>query len=293
MMQQTINQFIEYLMTQKGRSQNTCESYRHDLESCAALFMANGINRWQDVDQYAVINVIAKMKKEQRASTTINRTISSLRQLFRYLLRTHQVQNNPMDYIDHETVDLRKKPVTLSQEEIEQLLAVPDVKTVSGLRDRALLELMYGTGMLVSELINLKRSQVHFDLHILQLQESPRHQRVVPLGREAEKWLKDYLNDTADTSSDYVFLNTRGYQMTRQGVWKNFKAIVKESGLKKNVTLQTLRHTFIADLLSNGASWQAVQMLLGRETGRESYESYIHFDTQKLVVIYRRCHPRA
>ena len=292
-MQETIDHFIDYLMTRKGRSQNTRESYRHDLERCAAFFTASGINTWQEVDQYAVINVIAEMKREDRASTTINRTISSLRQLYRYLLRRHEVQVNPMDYIDLEEVATRKAPVTLSQQEIEQLFAIPDTTTVNGLRDRTLLELMYGTGMLVSELINLKRSQVHFDLQILQLQDNPRHQRIVPLGKIAKEWLARYLRATAGDSSDYVFLNVRGGQMTRQGVWKNFKEIVRKSGLSKKITLQTLRHTFTADLLKNGASWQAVQTLLGRETGRESFESYIRFNTQELVTIYRRCHPRA
>lgn len=292
-MQETIDHFINYLMTQKGRSRNTGESYRHDLEQCAAFFAANGINTWQEVDQYAVINVIAEMKHEDRASTTINRTISSLRQLYRYLLRRHEVQVNPMDYIDLEEVAVRKTPVTLSQQEIEQLFAIPDTTTVIGLRDRTLLELMYGTGMLVSELITLKRSQIHFDLQILQLQDNPRHQRIVPLGKMAKEWLAKYLKATSDNSSDYVFLNARGGQMTRQGVWKNFKEIVRKSGLSKEITLQTLRHTFTADLLKNGASWQAVQALLGRETGRESFESYIRFNTQELVAIYHRCHPRA
>ncbi|MFC2672132.1 site-specific integrase, partial [Limosilactobacillus vaginalis] len=201
-MQETIDHFIDYLMTQKGRSQNTGESYRHDLERCAAFFTASGINTWQEVDQYAVINVIAEMKREDRASTTINRTISSLRQLYRYLLRRHEVQVNPMDYIDLEEVATRKAPVTLSQQEIEQLFAIPDTTTVNGLRDRTLLELMYGTGMLVSELINLKRLQVHFDLQILQLQDNPRHQRIVPLGKIAKEWLARYLRATAGDSSD-------------------------------------------------------------------------------------------
>lgn len=292
-MQETIDRFIEYLTVQKGRSQNTGESYRHDLERCAAFFEASGINTWQEVDHYAVINVIAKLKRENRASTTINRTISSLRQLFRYLLRRHEVQVNPMDYVDLEQVAVKRTPVTLSQQEIERLFAVPDPATVIGLRDRTLLELMYGTGMLVSELINLKRPQVHLDLQILQLQDNPRHQRIVPLGKIAIEWLARYLKATAGASSDYVFLNSRGRQMTRQGVWKNFKEIVKESGLPKQITLQTLRHTFTADLLKNGASWQAVQTLLGRETGRADFESYLHYDTQELIAIYHRCHPRA
>lgn len=292
-MLETIDQFIDYLATQRGRSQNTCESYRRDLENSARFFAKNGINRWQDVDQYAVINLIAKMKEAYRATTTINRTISSLRQLYRYLLRSHQVETNPMDYVDLEKAAPQKEPITLSQEEINKLMAVPDTATLGGLRDRALLELMYGTGMLVSELINLKRSQVHFDLQILQLQDNPQHQRIVPLGQYAGKWLKSYLTATGDAKYDYVFLNSRGNQMTRQGVWKNFKQIVKQSGIKKNVTLQTLRHTFTADMLNNGANWQAVQALLGREDGKNSYGSYIHFNTQDLVATYNKFHPRA
>ena len=292
-MLETIDQFIDYLATQRGRSQNTCESYRRDLENSARFFAQNGINRWQDVDQYAVINLIAKMKEAHRATTTINRTISSLRQLYRYLLRSHQVETNPMDYVDLEKAAPQKEPITLSQEEIDKLMAVPDTATLAGLRDRALLELMYGTGMLVSELINLKRSQVHFDLQILQLQDNPQHQRIVPLGQYASKWLQKYLSATSSADSNYVFLNSRGNQMTRQGVWKNFKQIVEQSGIKKNVTLQTLRHTFTADMLNNGANWQAVQVLLGREDGKNSYGSYIHFNTQDLVATYNKFHPRA
>lgn len=292
-MLETIDQFIDYLATQRGRSHNTCESYRRDLENSARFFAKNGINRWQDVDQYAVINLIAKMKEAHRATTTINRTISSLRQLYRYLLRSHQVETNPMDYVDLEKAAPQKEPITLSQEEIDKLMAVPDTATLAGLRDRALLELMYGTGMLVSELINLKRSQVHFDLQILQLQDNPQHQRIVPLGQYASKWLQKYLSATSSADSNYVFLNSRGNQMTRQGVWKNFKQIVEQSGIKKNVTLQTLRHTFTADMLNNGANWQAVQVLLGREDGKNSYGSYIHFNTQDLVATYNKFHPRA
>lgn len=292
-MQETIDSFIQYLLTQKGRSQNTGQSYRHDLENCATFFCDQGIKSWNAVDQYAVINLIAQLKEQGRAVTTINRTISSLRQLFLYLLRTHQVQTNPMDYIDHEQSRPKDTPIVLTAEELSRLFAVPDTSKLTGLRDRALLELMYGTGMLVSELISLRRSQVHLDLHILQVQENPRHQRIVPLGKEAEKWLTGYLEATANIKSEYVFLNSHGQTLTRQGIWKNFKALVSESGIKKRITLQTLRHTFTADLLKNGASWQLVQELLGRETGRATYESYLHFETQDLIRMYHQYHPRA
>lgn len=291
-MQETIDQFIEFL-AQKQRSANTRESYRHDLESCAEYFRASGIMSWQAVDQYAVLNLLAKMKEEQRATTTINRTISSLRQLYRFLLRRHQVQVNPMDYIDREQVATPKDPVVLTTVEIERLLAVPDTSTLTGLRDRALIELMYGTGMLVSELINLKRSQVHFDLQILQLQDSPQHQRIVPLGRAASQWLAKYLDATAGQAGVYVFLNAHGHQMTRQGIWKSLKAIVAQAKIEKNVTPQTLRHTFTAVLLNNGASWQVVQALLGRETGKNSFGPYVQFSTQQLVEMYHQYHPRA
>lgn len=292
-MQTKIEQFIDYLANQRGRSANTCDNYRHDLEKAAQFFSENGIDDWTKVDQYAAINFIAQLKSEQKAKTTINRQISSLKQFFRYLLRTQQLSTNPMDFVDREKISTVSSPVVLSTDEIEQLFSVPDIDTTNGIRDRALLELMYGTGMQVSELINLKRDQVYLDLCILKLQSETDNQRIVPLGQYAVEWLEKYLTATKDVDSPFVFLNRQGAPLSRQGIWKNFKSWVAKAGLDSSITPQALRQTYIADMINHGADWQAIQALLGQKSQQVAANPYIHYQTKDLIKIFNQFHPRA
>lgn len=291
-MQTKIDQFIDYLANQRGRSMNTCDNYRHDLEKAAQFFVKNGIENWANVDQYAAINFIAQLKTEQKAKTTINRQISSLKQFFRYLLRTQQLSTNPMDFIDREKVATTSSPVVLTADEIKRLFHVPNVATTNGVRDRALLELMYGTGMQVSELINLKRDQVYLDLRILKLQSEADNQRIVPLGQFAVEWLGKYLAQTKNMASPFVFLNRQGEPLSRQGIWKNFKSWVTKAELDPSITPQALRQTYIADMIDHGSDWQAIQALLGQKSQRAANQ-YIHYQTKDLIKIFNQFHPRA
>ncbi|OTA72157.1 integrase [Limosilactobacillus reuteri] len=290
--------FLAFLKDERQLSDNTLMSYQRDLEQTVTYLEDRGIVDWQQVDHYLLIDLLNSLRQQGKANSTINRVISSLRQFYKYMIRHHNLTINPMEMIDHQyTFKQPPTPVILTEKEIEQLLAVPDVSTPIGLRDRALLEIMDATGMRVSEVIALDLTALHLDVRLLQLTGKNERERMIPLSQPAVKWLTDYLDRgrprlLRDEHETRVFLNAHGYPLTRQGIWKKMKEWVSEAKIKKEVTPQTMRYSFAAHLIENGADVQLIQGILGYNA-MKALQPYLQVSPQQLSANYMKYHPRA
>ncbi|PWT32056.1 integrase [Limosilactobacillus reuteri] len=290
--------FLAFLKDERQLSDNTLMSYQRDLEQTVTYLEDRGIVDWQQVDHYLLIDLLNSLRQQGKANSTINRVISSLRQFYKYMIRHHNLTINPMEMIDHQyTFNQPPAPVILTEKEIEQLLAVPDVSTPIGLRDRALLEIMNATGMRVSEVIALDLTALHLDVKLLQLTGKNERERMIPLSQPAVKWLTDYLDRgrprlLRDEHETRVFLNAHGYPLTRQGIWKKMKEWVSEAKIKKEVTPQTMRYSFAVHLIENGADVQLIQEILGYNA-MKALQPYLQVSPQQLSANYMKYHPRA
>ena len=290
--------FLAFLKDERQLSDNTLMSYQRDLEQTVTYLEDRGIVDWQQVDHYLLIDLLNSLRQQGKANSTINRVISSLRQFYKYMVRHHNLTINPMEMIDHQyTFKQPPTPVILTEKEIEQLLAVPDVSTPIGLRDRALLEIMDATGMRVSEVIALDLTALHLDVRLLQLTGKNERERMIPLSQPAVKWLTDYLDRgrprlLRDEHETRVFLNAHGYPLTRQGIWKKMKEWVSEAKIKKEVTPQTMRYSFAVHLIENGADVQLIQGILGYNA-MKALQPYLQVSPQQLSANYMKYHPRA
>lgn len=290
--------FLAFLKDERQLSDNTLMSYQRDLEQTVTYLEDRGITDWQQVDHYLLIDLLNSLRQQGKANSTINRVISSLRQFYKYMIRHHNLTINPMEMIDHQyTFNQPPAPVILTEKEIEQLLAVPDVSTPIGLRDRALLEIMDATGMRVSEVIALDLTALHLDVKLLQLTGKNERERMIPLSQPAVKWLTDYLDRgrprlLRDEHETRVFLNAHGYPLTRQGIWKKMKEWVSEAKITKEVTPQTMRYSFAVHLIENGADVQLIQEILGYNA-MKALQPYLQVSPQQLSANYMKYHPRA
>lgn len=290
--------FLAFLKDERQLSDNTLMSYQRDLEQTVTYLEDRGITDWQQVDHYLLIDLLNGLRQQGKANSTINRVISSLRQFYKYMIRHHNLTINPMEMIDHQyTFNQPPAPVILTEKEIEQLLAVPDISTPIGLRDRALLEIMDATGMRVSEVIALDLTALHLDVKLLQLRGKNERERMIPLSQPAVKWLTDYLDRgrprlLRDEHETRVFLNAHGYPLTRQGIWKKMKEWVSEAKINKEVTPQTMRYSFAVHLIENGADVQLIQEILGYNA-MKALQPYLQVSPQQLSANYMKYHPRA
>ncbi|MRG68359.1 tyrosine-type recombinase/integrase [Limosilactobacillus reuteri] len=290
--------FLAFLKDERQLSDNTLMSYQRDLEQTVTYLEDRGITDWQQVDHYLLIDLLNGLRQQGKANSTINRVISSLRQFYKYMIRHHNLTINPMEMIDHQyTFNQPPAPVILTEKEIEQLLAVPDISTPIGLRDRALLEIMDATGMRVSEVIALDLTALHLDVKLLQLRGKNERERMIPLSQPAVKWLTDYLDRgrprlLRDEHETRVFLNAHGYPLTRQGIWKKMKEWVNEAKINKEVTPQTMRYSFAVHLIENGADVQLIQEILGYNA-MKALQPYLQVSPQQLSANYMKYHPRA
>lgn len=290
--------FLAFLKDDRQLSDNTLMSYQRDLEQTVTYLQGRGITDWQQVDHYLLIDLLNNLRQQGKANSTVNRVISSLRQFYKYMIRHHHLTVNPMEMIDHQyTFNQAPTPVILTEKEIEQLLAVPDISTSIGLRDRALLEIMDATGMKVSEVIALDLTALHLDLKLLQLTGKHGHERMIPLSQPAVKWLTDYIEYgrsrlLRDDHETRVFLNAHGDPLTRQGIWKKMKEWVSEAKIQKEVTPQTMRYSFAVHLIENGADIQLIQEILG-DNAMKALQPYLQVSPQQLSAKYMKYHPRA
>ena len=288
--------YLHYLKVERGLSENTINSYGIDLKLFLEYLRENEIPSFKQVNKEVIVNYMQSEKNNNKANSSILRSVSSLRKFFQYLAQEKIIEKDPMLLIDTP----KKKqhlPQVLTKEEVEKLLRSPNTGQVLGLRDRVMLELMYATGLRISEIINLKLEDLHLTMGTLQTLGKGHKERIVPVGDEAIKWVNRYLEEARpkllkQKRSNYLFLNLHGNNLTRQGVWKNLKAEVRKAGIQKNITPHTLRHSFATHILENGADLRIVQELLGH-ADISTTQIYTHLSNKQLADIYNRAHPRA
>ncbi|MDE1524758.1 site-specific tyrosine recombinase XerD [Ligilactobacillus salivarius] len=288
--------YLHYLKVERGLSENTINSYGIDLKLFLEYLRENEIPSFKQVNKEVIVNYMQSEKNNNKANSSILRSVSSLRKFFQYLAQEKIIEKDPMLLIDTP----KKKqhlPQVLTKEEVEKLLRSPNTGQVLGLRDRAMLELIYATGLRISEIINLKLEDLHLTMGTLQTLGKGHKERIVPVGDEAIKWVNRYLEEARpkllkQKRSNYLFLNFHGNNLTRQGVWKNLKAEVRKAGIQKNITPHTLRHSFATHILENGADLRIVQELLGH-ADISTTQIYTHLSNKQLADIYNRAHPRA
>ena len=288
--------YLHSLKVERGLTDNTIISYRQELTNFFNYLKQQKITDIQSISRITILNYLNHLKEIGRARSSSIHTISCLRKFFKYLLVIDKISVNPMDNIDPPKSS-HHLPAVLTKQEVDNLLMVPDTTKPLGMRDRAMLEVMYATGLRVSELISLNLNELHLDMGLIETIGKGQKKRIIPIGDVAVDWLEKYINGPrkkllGNQSYNEIFLNQHGRPLTRQGVWKNLKAQVKQAGINKNITPHTLRHSFATHLLENGADLRIVQELLGH-ADISTTQIYTHITQQRLVNVYDKFHPRA
>lgn len=289
--------FLRFCGLERGLSKNTVNSYQLDLNQFVEYLDKEKISDWPE-DPLVIDSYLAKQRDEGKKTSTISRGITTLRRFYRYLLRQHILVVDPLIQIDTPKQE-KRLPLALSQKEVSELLAQPNLNTATGLRDRAILELLYATGMRVSELINLKETDLHTDLKIIRVLGKGSKERLVPVTDFALNWVDKYLKEVRDpallkkgVACDFLFLNNRAGQLTRQAVWQSIKKYSKLARIDKDITPHTLRHTFATHLLENGADLRVVQEILGH-SDISTTQIYTNLSQKHIFDVYLKTHPRA
>jgi len=291
-----LDEFCDNLWLEDGLSRNTLESYRRDLNKFAAWLEAQRGATLPQATHADVQGYLADLFMVQKAkASSTGRNVSSLKRLFRYLLRQGKIERDPTLQIDTPKLP-RTLPKTLTEQDVERLLAAPDTQTPLGLRDRTMFEVLYATGLRVSELVTLRIAQVSMDMGVVRVMGKGNKERLVPLGEEALDWLRSYLTDgrgvlLSGKISDDLFVTARGGGMTRQMFWYLIKKHAKQGGLNKPLSPHTLRHAFATHLLNHGADLRVVQMLLGH-ADISTTQIYTHVARERLKQLHAKHHPR-
>ena len=290
-----IERFLDALWMERGLSDNTLAAYRSDLTQ---------VNKWlakkKNLDLLAVkrdelLDYLAVRSDEQRSPRSTARLLSSLRRFFIWSRREGLIEEDPTRLLSAPKLG-RPLPDTLSEHDVEQLLAAPDTNTVIGIRDRAMLELLYATGLRVSELVSLTEPQINIRQGVLRVTGKGQKERLVPMGEEAIEWLGRYLAEARSelshgAMSDVLFLTRRKQGMTRQAFWYLIKRYANQIGIKTKLSPHTLRHAFATHLLNHGADLRAVQMLLGH-SNISTTQIYTHVARARLQALHAQHHPR-
>lgn len=295
MLPDVMEDYLNYVQVERGLSKNTLTAYRQDL-TAFVRFLNQQQKTWHDVDHLLILSFLNQMRQEQRANTSVARMVTSLRKCFAYLKREGQVDHDPMLNIKPPK-KAEHLPAVLSVAEVDRLLETPDVSTPLGLRTRAMLEVMYATGLRVSELVHLKMEDLHLDLGLIQTLGKGDKERIIPIGEVAVDWVDRYLAKARpalvkDQRTATLFVNDHGRSLSRQGVWQLIKKLVQQADIQKDVSPHTLRHSFATHILENGADLRIVQELLGH-ADISTTQIYTHISKKRLSQVYDQYHPRA
>ncbi|MCX7884411.1 MAG: site-specific tyrosine recombinase XerD [Caloramator sp.] len=292
-MDKVINDFLEELTHDKRLSKNTIDSYSRDIRQFLTYLSENNID-FKNVKKTNIIAYIIYLQKECRAVSSISRSLASIRAFYRVLIRNHIITYDPT--LDLESPKIEKKmPQILSISEVERLLSIPDVTEPKGARDKAMLEVLYATGIRVTELVNLEVFDVNLEVGYIKCNGNK--ERIIPIGKIAIDSLKNYLNNhrsyfVKNKEEKSLFLNFHGEKMTRQGFWKIIKYYAALADIDKEITPHTLRHSFAAHLIENGADLKSVQQMLGH-SDISTTQIYAEMIKNRIGDVYKKTHPRA
>ena len=294
-MNEQIDRFIRYIGVERGLSRHTIQAYSSDLARFSSFLIEAGIDDLSAVEERHIASFI----QDGCPHTSIRsraRFMSAIRSFFTFLVREGEVTKHPMELL--ETPKFTKKlPEYLTGREVQELLSAPSETTPWGIRDRTMLEVLYASGLRVSELLGLTRDRINLDAGFLLVVGKGNKERVVPLGAEAISWLERYLNEARPPldkgkGANLIFLNRRGTVLSRQYFWRMVKAYALKKDIKKDISPHTLRHSFATHLLSGGADLRSVQMMLGH-ADIATTEIYTHVDRTRLKEVHKKYHPRS
>lgn len=290
-----IEEFASYLVETRGSSENTTASYKRDLCSFVRFLEESGIDDIKMVNRTNVMAYIYDLQRQDKAPATISRNAASIRAYFVYLNKMKIVEGNPAEGLETPKVE-KKMPSVLTLDEVEKLLDQPDISEIKGIRDKAMLEVLYATGMRVTELISLNVSDINIEMEYLSCRSADRI-RIIPLGSKALEAVDLYMQKARmsmlrDEEEKALFVNCFGYPMTRQGFWKIIKGYAKKAGIKTEITPHMLRHSFAVHLIENGADIQSVQEMMGH-SDISTTQMYARFNKSRLKEVYNKTHPRA
>ena len=292
-MKEIVNDYKQALLKSQ-KSENTVYAYVTDVNLYVKYLNSKNMNI-NSTDNISVTGYIQYLLSEGKSERSINRIIISLRSFYNYLIDQSVVNEIPKIYYKN-TSTTKKLPEILTVDEVDRIIRIVDKDCNKGIRDTALLELMYATGMKVSEIIGVKVEHINLELSFVKCYDNKNYERLIPIGRSATKAINEYLEIRdliASAGVDNLFVNLNGNQLTRQGVWRIVKEYSNKAGIKKDVNLNTFRHSFAVHLLENGANVRAVQKLLGNQvlTYMDTYYEIINND--KINIVYKNSHPRA
>ena len=289
-----IDRFLDAIWMERGLSSNTLSAYKADLMALARWLATRQVDL-PDAKRSDLLAFLAWRSEEGASPRSTARQLSSFRRFFRYMVREGVVDEDPTAQIAMPKIG-RSLPKSLTEEEVESLLTGPVVTDPLGHRDRTMLEVLYATGLRVTELINLKVSQVNLNQGVVRVIGKGDRERLIPLGEESQKWLQQFVDGARgeillERQTDYLFPTRRGDRMTRQAFWHIIKRYAKKAGIDKDLSPHTLRHAFATHLLNHGADLRVVQMLLGH-SDLSTTQIYTHVARQRMKEMHGEHHPR-
>jgi len=293
-MEQQIQGFITYLHNVKKKSLNTELSYKRDLTKMAEYLSEHGVEGLAQVDENILEEYVKYLNDNGFAAATVSRSVASMKAFYHFLLNEGEIDKDPSVSLKAPKIE-KKLPEILTTDEVVRLLDQPKGDSPKEIRDKAMLELLYATGIRVTELMNLRISDVNMQMSYIMCKDNTK-ERMIPFGKEARNALNKYLETgrdamVEDAKSDILFANCSGQQMSRQGFWKLIKYYAKKAGITADITPHTLRHSFAAHLVENGADLHAVQEMLGH-SDISTTQIYATLNHNKLREVYAKAHPR-
>jgi integrase/recombinase XerD len=292
-----LEDYMHFLKVERQLSGNTITSYKRDLDEYMNYMEQAGYDSIDDVDRPALLGHFHRLKEGGKSARTVSRHISSIRSFHQFLLREKVTTQDPTVHLELPKLE-QKLPRVLSMDDVERLIEAPDRSKPQGVRDTALLEILYGTGMRVSELIGLNMDDIHLSMGFVRVFGKGGKERIIPLGGKSITACLRYIEEARPVfiknqkSVEALFVNMRGTRLTRQGCWKLLNGHALKAGIKKELTPHILRHTFATHLIENGADLRAVQEMLGH-ADISTTQIYTHVSRSRLKEVYVKFHPRA
>ncbi len=291
-----MKEYIDYISNEKGLTSNTLEAYIRDIRQFEDYLYENNIQTIMDGNKTIIITYLMYLQKSGKATSTISRNLASIRCFYQYLLNNNFIKEDPTLNLKSPKCE-KKLPNVLTKEEVDLLLSQPNLGDFKGSRDKAMLELLYATGVRVSEIISLNIEDVDLDVGYIHLKDNNGTERIIPVGTIALKslfhYIKSYRNEEGLSYKDPIFINYSGNRLTRQGFWKIIKEYTKKSNIDKTITPHTLRHSFAVHLIENGADMKTVQEMLGHSDISTTQIYSFASNNKELREVYNKSHPRA
>ena len=296
MLDEQLQRFLDYLLIERGLSQNTTAAYGSDMAQFVAFAIDHRIQDAREITEETILEYQAHLRESDYKVSSTARKLAAIRAFLKFMSREGEVNSEVMQSVENPRPE-RKLPKTLTEDDVVALLSQPDISKPNGLRDRAMLETIYATGLRVSELVNLKVEDVNLAVGFVRTVGKGAKERVVPLGEIAIEFINRYLSEVRteyarNRRSEHLFLTNRGSTMTRAAFWKIVKKYAREAGIKKHITPHVLRHSFATHLLNHGADLRSIQEMLGHASVATT-QIYAHVTREHLRETYKKAHPRA